>query len=397
MELKRRILLVLVTAVSTFFPSCAQRTDDETALASSQNDIIVLKNCVLIDGTGASPRPSSEIMIKGDKLAKIADSGKIKIPGDAKVLDLKGAVVLPGFINAHVHGAYNSSNLQNWLNGGVTTVRDLGPIGTDDFIKTRDELNKNNKNARIVSATPIMSPPGGYGGSDYYDSPEDARNKVLEYIDMGVDIIKFSIEDDLQGRQWTLPAYEEVKSIIDTAHSENKKTSVHIMHARNLRWAIDAGVDDVAHMVAEPVEPGIISDMVKKNIYWVPTLELIKGVSEMHSLDWDVVAIENLSKFYKAGGKIALGTDFGGYMCDFDKGFPETEVLLMQKAGMKNMDIIVAGTKNAAFVCGLGDEIGTIEEGKKADMLVVDGDPLSDIKVLFNANMVIHNGTIIER
>ncbi|MCX7748512.1 MAG: amidohydrolase family protein [Clostridia bacterium] len=395
--MKRRSLFVLITAIFLILSSCVQTAVDETALACSQNNIIVLKNCVLIDGTGASPRRSAEIMIRGGKLAKITTRGKIKVPRGSKVLDLKGAVVLPGFINAHVHRAYDSSNLQNWLNGGVTTVRDLAPLGIYDFIKARDEFNKNPKNSRIVSATPIMSVPGGYDGTDYYNSPEDARNKVLNYIDKGVDIIKFSIEDELQGRQWTLPTYEEVKSIVDTAHSGKKKVSVHIMHARNLRWAIDAGVDDVAHMVVEPVDSGTINDMIKKNIYWIPTLELIKGVSEMHSLDWDVIAADNLSKFYKAGGKIALGTDFGGYMCNFDRGFPKTEVLLMQKAGMKNMDIIVAGTKNAAIVCGLSKEIGTIEEGKKADILVVNGDPLSDIKALFNASMVIHNGTIIKK
>jgi imidazolonepropionase-like amidohydrolase len=192
-----------------------------------------------------------------------------------------------------------------------------------------------------------------------------------------------------------MPTYKEVKSIVDTAHSSNKRVSVHISHKRNLKWAIDAGADEIAHMVVEPLGTAEIDEMVTKGIYWVPTLELWKGVSESYSLDWLDVAVENLAAFYKAGGKIALGTDFEGYTCKFDDGFPITEVKLMNKAGMTNMDIITAGTKNSADTCGVGKERGTVEAGKRADILVVSGNPLSDINTLANTKMVIHNGQVV--
>lgn len=391
--MKPGIMFPLVVVVSLAAGSCAQMREGGGALV--RTSAIVLKNCTLIDGSGSPPRSGVDILIRGETVANIAEAGKLTVPTGSKIFDLKGATVLPGFINAHVHRAYDSTNLRNWAKAGVTTVRDLAPMGTFDFIRAREEFRKNPALARIVSGTPILSPPGGYGGPDYYASPEDAKAKVLGYAAAGADIIKFSIEDELQGRSWKLPTYQEVRSIVEAAHSRGKKAAVHIMHARNLRWAIDAGVDDVAHMVVEPVDAPTIEGMVKRGIYWVPTLELIKGISEMYSLDWDRVAIENLSRFYRAGGKVALGTDFAGYSCSFDSGFPKTEVLLMKRAGMENKDIIVAGTRNAATVCGLDDQIGTVEEGKKADLLVVDGDPLSDITALFKARMVLHSGVVI--
>ena len=107
--------------------------------------------------------------------------------------------------------------------------------------------------------------------------------------------------------------------------------------------------------------------------------------------------LDNLRRFKNAGGKVALGTDFDGYDCEFDLGMPMTEMILMQKAGMTPMQIIVAGTKHGAHVCNLDHELGTIEKGKIADIIVVEGNPLNDIQLLQNVRIVIHNGEIIRR
>lgn len=96
--------------------------------------------------------------------------------------------------------------------------------------------------------------------------------------------------------------------------------------------------------------------------------------------------------FYQEGGKIALGTDFAGYFTEFDTGFPITEVTMMKEAGMSNMDIIIAGTKNAAEACDMSEDLGTIEVGKSADLLIVNGDPLKELEALRNTWMVIYNG-----
>ncbi|HEX2926090.1 MAG TPA: amidohydrolase family protein [Ruminiclostridium sp.] len=334
------------------------------------------------------------IAVKGSIITAVGAKDSVAIPEGMKTIDLKGATVMPGFVNAHVHQAYNEKNLENWLKCGVTTVRDESPLAltNSNFLAKRDSLNKDPAHSRVVSGTPILAPKGGYG-QDFFTSADSAGKKVSQYISKGVNIVKFSIEDDLQGRKWPLPTYEEVKAIVDSAHANGCKVSVHISHERNLKMAIDAGVDDIAHMVVEPISPENIEQIVQKGIYWEPTLELWSYVSRDYNLDWKDVAIQNLSAFYKAGGKIALGTDFAGYTSSFEY-FPDAEVKLMRQAGIKPMDILIAATKNAAEVCGLGDTLGTVEAGKIADLLVVIGDPLAENPQL-SLRMVVHGGVIV--
>ena len=366
--------------------------------ANSESGVVYLTNCRVIDGTGATPVDQAVVAFQDGIITEVGSQASIAIPKGAKVIDLNGATVMPGFINAHVHRGYNEQNLKNWLMAGVTTVRDEAPMISGNFIAERDRLNKDPGHARIVSATPILTVPGGYGTGSF-TSADTAKEAVSEYIARGVEVIKFSIEDDLQGRTWEMPTYEMIKAIVDTAHNGGCKVSVHISHERNLEWAIDAGVDDIAHMVVEPISTETAEQMVQKGIYWVPTLELWNGVSRDYDLDWIDVAVENLSTFYKEGGKVALGTDFAGYTFSFDTGFPITEVNLMRQAGMTPMDIIIAGTKNAAEACGISNALGTVEVGKIADLFVVNGDPLAEDapfeESFLSVRMVVHGGEIV--
>ncbi|MEE9464710.1 MAG: amidohydrolase family protein, partial [Candidatus Neomarinimicrobiota bacterium] len=169
----------------------------------------------------------------------------------------------------------------------------------------------------------------------------------------------------------------------------------HISRSHHLEKALAAGVDDVVHMVVDNLPAALISEMIAQDMYWVPTLELWDGVSELHRVNWDAQAKNNLSRFVSAGGKVALGTDFDGYVTDFQLGLPMHEMELMQAAGMTPMQIIVAGTRNAAHVCNLDTVLGTIEPGKIADILVVAGNPLEDLQVLRNVRLVMHNGEVI--
>jgi imidazolonepropionase-like amidohydrolase len=148
-------------------------------------------------------------------------------------------------------------------------------------------------------------------------------------------------------------------------------------------------------MVIDNLPDSLITFMIQKDIYWVPTLELWAGVSDMFSINWIEIAKSNLQRFVQAGGKVALGTDYDGYVTPFDLGMPITEIKLMQEAGMTPMQIIIAGTQNAARVCNLENELGTIEPGKIADIIIVKDNPLEDLESLLNVQMVIHNGEII--
>jgi imidazolonepropionase-like amidohydrolase len=139
------------------------------------------------------------------------------------------------------------------------------------------------------------------------------------------------------------------------------------------------------------LDEAVIAQAVEQGVMWIPTLEL-----------WDVIgydtlatALENTRRFLAAGGQVALGTDYGGYPGTFDLGLPLTELLHLQEAGLSPLQVITAATRNGAIACGLADELGTIEPGKLADLLVVEGDPGQDLSALKNVRLVMHNGVII--
>jgi len=354
---------------------------------------LALINGTLINGSGDEPVADAIVVVQDDRIMAAGPKDMVDIPANAEIIDVNGATILPGFINAHVHRGYREQNLKTWAQGGVTTVRDLAGRSQFDL---RDTLNRDNTNARLVAVGPMVTTVGGYPGSGLMvESPEDAHQKVNGLIDDGADVIKIPIEDDLQGRRWSMLSMEEIVAIVETAHARGLPVSAHISRAKHLKIAIEAGVDDVAHMIVDNLPDDLITQMINQDIYWEPTLELWQCVRQKHGVQWDTTAIENLRRFVAAGGKVALGTDFAGYTCDFDSGMPMTEIGLMQEAGMTPMQIIVAATKHAAHVCNLGQGFGTLEPGNIADIIVVNGNPLDDISVLQNIGIVIHNGEII--
>ena len=179
---------------------------------------------------------------------------------------------------------------------------------------------------------------------------------------------------------------------MQTAHGRGARVSAHVLRTADLARALDAGADDIAHMVEDELPDALIDRMVTAGSYWVPTLELWQRVGLPGKRP-----VTNLGRFVAAGGKVALGTDYAGYAAQFDLGMPVTEIRLMAEAGMTPMQIIVAATQNGAIVCGLGRELGTLEPGKLADVLVVNGDPLADLRALTQVRLVLRDGVIIRQ
>ena len=188
---------------------------------------------------------------------------------------------------------------------------------------------------------------------------------------------------------------DQIKAIVETARKRDKRVTAHVSRVKHVEMALGGEVDELAHMIIEHFPDSLITKIIAKNIYLVPTLELWKEVSDANNLNWSTITIDNLRRFVKAGGKVALGTDIGGYIGNFDRGMPITEVRLMEKAGMTPMQIIIAATGNAAAVCDRKDKIGTLETGKIADILIVKNNPLENLEALKTIYMVIHNGEII--
>jgi len=379
-------------------PSKATVTVRPTAALTAQSDeTVALVNGTLVDGTGADPLPDAAVVIQKGRIVSVGSRDEVHVPAGAKVIDVQGATILPGFLNAHVHLGFDQSRLQAWAQAGVTTVRDLGVSPSPDIFLRRNSLRQDNRNARLVAVGPLVTVPGGYPMVPWgmqgltVTSAEDAVSKVSQLLDDGADVVKIALESGSTfGRKIPVLSAAEAAAIVQVAHQRGTRVSAHVLASQDLPRVLEAGVDDIAHMVSNSLSDDMIARIVKAGIYWVPTIELWKNVGSGGQQ-----AVSNLGRFVAAGGKVALGTDYAGYAAEFDLGMPVRELEWMLEAGMTAQQIILAGTQNAAYVCNLEHELGTLEAGKIADVLIVDGDPLQDIHALLNVRMVIHNGEII--
>ena len=396
---KKRNSFPLLSLFSLFLFGFFLLSLNSNSSTSEPNSSVALVGGTLIDGTGAPPLPNAVIVFQEGLITKVGDKDNTDIPPDTKIVRLSGEAVLPGFINVHVHRGYNLHNLKAWAQGGVTAVRDLGGNPNNDLFGFRDKTLQDHQNARLVAAGPMVTVPEGYpmvpwGSSSGLPvtSSEDARIKVAKLLDDGADIIKLSIES---GSSFNLKipklSYEEAKAIVDLAHDRGTLVSAHVLVSQDLEFALNVGVDDIAHMVTDSLPDSLIQRMVENKVYWVPTLELWFLVDPRLG----EIAISNLLRFVQAGGLVAMGTDYAGYNAKFDLGMPIREINWMHKAGMSPMQIIIASTKNAAYVCNLAKSLGTLEQGKIADIIVVDGHPLEDLNHLLKVKMVYRNGILI--
>jgi imidazolonepropionase-like amidohydrolase len=367
---------------------------------SPTQEVLALVNGRLIDGTGAAPMDNAVVLIQDGRLMEVGVVGEVAIPQKARQVDLQGATILPGFINAHVHGAYDLEKLATWAQAGVTSVRDMHTIKVPPDYALRDRANRDAKYARLVAVGNFITAPDGYPIQPWgsraveVEGAGEAREAVVKMLEGGADLIKIAVESGQDFGQ-VIPSLsdEEIAAIMAAAHEENTRVSAHVLVTKDLEQAVKGGVDDIAHMVTDGLPADLVQKIVQRGIFWEPTLELWKNVG----FGREKLAIANLAKFVAAGGKVALGTDFEGYNKPFQIGMPILEMEMMQQAGMTPMDIIVAGTRNAAVVCNLEKELGTVEVGKIADLLVVRADPLLDIHALADPAWVIHNGEIIRQ
>jgi imidazolonepropionase-like amidohydrolase len=352
--------------------------------AEAPNPPLVLLG-TLIDGSGADPLPDAALVIQDNRIVAVGPRAEVSLPPGAQIIDLPHATILPGFINTHVHNAYVARNLRTWAQAGVTTVRDLGHSLGRRYFSIRDRLRADPRNARLIAAGPLVTVPGGYpiAGNDFpsltVTSPEDARIKIEQLIDDGADVIKITLTS---GHAPSLSP-EEAAAIVDTAHQRGIPVTAHATTAEDLLRALDAGVDDVAHMAVDRVANKVIRRMVGAGVSWVPTFEPLENRGQT-----------NLRRFIAAGGRVALGND-GGYLTGIEVGLPMREIQALHDAGLTPMQIILAATRDAAYVCRRADVLGTLQVGKLADILVVNGDPLRNLDALQDVQLVIHDGVII--
>jgi imidazolonepropionase-like amidohydrolase len=395
-------ILVLGCFLSVMSVGGSQKNEDEL-LAPGLNDsqesagVAIAVMGTLIDGTGAAPVPDAVVIINDGYITAVGPRKGMKIPKNARVLRFPRGTLLPGFINAHVHSKYDEKLLQTWAREGVTTVRDLAEATDKPWFTLRDRLRANPKNARIVAAGPVLTVVDGFlkEVSLIVNSPQDAQEKVNKLIDAGADVIKIGLNSPIYPEL----SPEVVKAIVEAAHSRGKPVAAHVISAHGMGVAVEAGVDDINHLapIGDKSE-ALIQQTVAAGIYWIPTLEPSLPPPGKAAHPGKTPAREkaeaSFKRFLQLGGAVALGND-SGTMPGVQVGMPVKEILMMQEIGMTPMQVIEAATRHAARVCGLEKELGTLQAGKRADLFVVEGNPLEDLKTLTRTRLVIHDGVII--
>jgi imidazolonepropionase-like amidohydrolase len=353
------------------------------------------------------------------------------------VVDLPNATVLPGLIDAHTHltfttnfgysqlgisvpreALYGARSARVTLDAGFTTVRNVGAHGFTD-VALRDAINAGDvPGPRMLVSGPPLSITGGHGDNNLLpfeyrasedgvaDGVEGVRHIVRQNIKYGADLIKFmasggvlSKGDNPQASQYT---QEEMKAIVDEAHRLGRKVAAHAHGAQAILWASEAGVDSIEH--GSYIDDAGIAAMKKNGTYLVPTLYLmdwffenagkIGTPPEMIAKGHAVMpaARKNIARAFAAGVKVGFGTD----ACVYPHGLNAHEFAVMVKLGMTPLQAIQAATINDADLLGWSDKVGTIEPGKWADIVAVDGDPLADVTTLERVKFVMKGGEVVK-
>jgi imidazolonepropionase-like amidohydrolase len=421
--------LMAAVAASALLAGAAQAKD------------VVIHAGTLIDGVSAAPRHKVSILIHDDKVAGVQDG--YVAPAGAEVIDLEGSTVMPGFIDCHIHvsarlpsqvneveASVTHTDIDAALLGarfgrellleGFTSARDAG--GGPETASLRDAFNAGTlPGPRLWVALEPLGPTGGHAdpsnGFDpaftragweagKVDTADEGRIRVREHKKHGADLIKMmpsggiaSIGDDPHRMLMT---DEEMKSVIDTAHSLGLKVAAHIYPAEAIKHAVRLGVDSVEHGSFADDEAYAL--MKQHGTYLVPTLtvydlfykaasehpELLPPGTAAKELANDQLPIQHFPAALKAGVKVAYGTDIG-------EGDHAREFALMRQAGMAPMDEIFAATRNAADLIGASDRIGSIQTGRFADIVAVAGDPLKDVGEFEHVKFVMKGGVVFKK
>lgn len=394
----------------------------------------------LIDVTKGVVLNEYSIIVEGNTITNVL-AGYAKPAGADKVIDLKARTVLPGLIDCHVHMEHETSPTryletftynpadyafqsvvyaERTLMTGFTAVRDLGGSGVN--ISLRNAINKKLiKGPRIYTAGKSIATTGGHADptngyrNDLMGDPgpaagvangtDECRKAVRQRYKDGADLIKItasggvlSVAKSGENPQFT---EEEIKAIVETAHDYGYKVAAHCHGAEAMKRAVRAGVNSIEH--GTMMDDEVMQLMKQHGTYYVPTITAGKSVGDSAKKPGYYPALvtpkalaigprihSTFGKAYKAGVKIAFGTDAGVYA----HGKNWLEFVYMTEVGMPAMEAIQSATVAAADLIGVSDKIGSIEKGKLADIIAVEGDPVKDIQAMGKVSFVMKDGVV---
>ena len=398
---------------------------------------VVVRAGHILDVKTGNMLSGQAIVIEGDKIVSVGPAADAKLSPATQTIDLPNATVLPGLIDAHTHLTFDPANLgyeglgisyprealigarnaRVTLEAGFTTVRNVGAGGYSD-VALRDAINAGDvPGPRMLVSGPAMGITGGHCDDNLLapqfhatelgvaDGVDAVRHKVRENIKYGADLIKIcatggvmSKGDDPNASQYTR---EEMKAIVEEAHRLRRKVAAHAHGAEGVSWASDAGVDSIEH--GHLMDDSSIATLKKNGTYIVPTLYLMdwnrENLGKRNAPDYVVrkmqavsaVGQDTLKKAFAAGVKVAFGTDAAVY----PHGLNAHEFAVYVRLGMSPLQAIQTATIHGADLLGWSSKIGTLEAGKWADLIAVEGDPLKDVTTLERVKFVMKGGEVV--
>lgn len=385
----------------------------------------LIEGARLIDGTGGPPVADAAVLVNDQgRIEAVGPKESVASPPGTEVIPATGMTLLPGLIDCHDHlSSFTYDLMSRWrltepaslrdlriakvaeemLLTGYTTIRDCGWLDAGFKMAVDEGLYPG---PRLLVATMPMSPTHGHAdrssGSGHSqpafpdpllprgiaDGPDQVRAKVRELVRVGADFIKVfqtGFGRPLHRAKDLAYGRDELDALVSESHIHGKKVASHAVGGPGLRMSIEAGVDTIEHGSYLNQDPDLLNMMAGEGIFFVPTFTVFNfhrtegsPTAQEECQDFRQDHVESLQRALTAGVKVVAGTDAGGW------GHPNNalELECLVEAGMTPMQALVAGTGWAAECCGLEKDVGTVERGKLADLVVVDGDPLGDITIL---------------
>lgn len=380
---------------------------------------------LLVDANGVKENPV--VLVEGEKIVEVGSKGSLKIPSDAEVIDASGSVLMPGMIDCHVHfygskepghARYREPFETRLVRACMREARLLLEAGFTSVMDTGGQVGFHARNAinegvvpgpRIFAAGKHISATAGHGDTPYMplewvkegrpmgwgmegriaDGVDECIRAVRENLRMGVDFIKICTSGGA-GDHPEIPEYtlEEIKAMTHIAHSWGRRVMVHCYNPEGIRRSVLGGVDIITHCNLADEEA--IKLMVTNGTNIVPTMSAYyrmgKNRPESKVSKMASTLFGDIKRLYDAGLTLAVGTDASGPP-NFGDNALEI-VLYVEEMGLSPLEAIKIGTLNGAIIMGNND-LGTIEANKYADILVLEENPLDDIKILQDKDKII--------